>query len=592
MLVYGVLLMVVGATATGLAALVSANAQTTILNSTVNTDAALVRSFVNLAALRPADLDPSQLSPDRATTLRSGLTLLTDSGQLVRIALLTPDGALLVGSGDDTGVAAGAGLQSAVQDHAVIAEITGRPDAATPATAGVETVVREYVPVLLNGSVVAVVEIWRDAAPILAQLEQARISVVLVILSGALVCAVMLFLLFRSAQGRLTRQAHQLLEAARHDSLTGALNHGAIVDALEAAVRSAREKRSAVGLAIVDIDSFGLLNETYGHEAGDEVLKAIHDLLVGWLPPQATLGRYGADEFLVVAAGRDSLGLRQAMESARSETEDLAFTFGTSERLPVNISAGLCHFPIHGEAVTSLLAVAALSLEEAKVSGGDSVRVAASDPESSRFVRTFDVYQGLVIAIDTKDHYTRRHSEDVAQYADFMAELLELDPDTRQALHTAGLLHDIGKIGIPDAILRKPGRLTADETEIVRQHVVLGDLIVRDLPGLPIVRAGIRGHHERWDGKGYIDGLAGEEIPLVARILAVADAFSAMTATRTYRKALSVDEAIARLGDAAGSQLDERLVSVFIDGYRSASHPPVPGMRRVPASNAVRTDAA
>jgi putative nucleotidyltransferase with HDIG domain len=210
------------------------------------------------------------------------------------------------------------------------------------------------------------------------------------------------------------------------------------------------------------------------------------------------------------------------------------------------------------------------------VSGGDTLRVAEARRTLSLTVQTFDVLQGLVIAVDTKDHYTRRHSEDVARYVDFIAELLGLDRETRLALHTAGLLHDIGKIGIPDVILRKPGQLTAEEQAIVRQHVALGEMIVRDLPNLPIVQAGIRSHHERWDGKGYLAGIAKEEIPLVARILAVGDAFSAMTTSRPYRKAVSTEEALRRLGDAAGSQLDEQIVRTFLDGFASAAHPPLP----------------
>jgi HD-GYP domain-containing protein (c-di-GMP phosphodiesterase class II) len=141
----------------------------------------------------------------------------------------------------------------------------------------------------------------------------------------------------------------------------------------------------------------------------------------------------------------------------------------------------------------------------------------------------------------------------------------------------AGLLHDVGKIGIPDHILRKPGSLTAAEYDVVKQHVALGNMIVRDLPDLDAVRAGIRFHHERWDGQGYLERLEGEAIPLIARILAVADAFSAMTTTRPYRKALTVEEALRRLGDAAGTQLEERLVVAFIDGIEHDPAPPLPG---------------
>jgi HD-GYP domain-containing protein (c-di-GMP phosphodiesterase class II) len=141
----------------------------------------------------------------------------------------------------------------------------------------------------------------------------------------------------------------------------------------------------------------------------------------------------------------------------------------------------------------------------------------------------------------------------------------------------AGLLHDVGKIGIPDHILRKPGKLTEAEYAIVQQHVALGDKIVRDLPDLDEIRAGIRHHHERWDGGGYLDHLEGEAIPAIARLLAVADAFSAMTTTRPYRKALTVREALDRLGDAAGTQLEERLVTAFIEGIEHDADPPLPG---------------
>jgi HD-GYP domain-containing protein (c-di-GMP phosphodiesterase class II) len=134
----------------------------------------------------------------------------------------------------------------------------------------------------------------------------------------------------------------------------------------------------------------------------------------------------------------------------------------------------------------------------------------------------------------------------------------------------------VGKVGIPDALLRKPSSLSAEERGIIEQHVALGDLIVRDLPDIDTVRAGVRHHHERWDGAGYLDHLAGEEIPQIARILAVCDTFSAMTTTRPYRKAMSVGEAMKRLGDAAGTQLDERLVVSFIGAMDTATEAPRP----------------
>jgi len=244
--------------------------------------------------------------------------------------------------------------------------------------------------------------------------------------------------------------------------------------------------------------------------------------------------------------------------------------------LPITVSAGICAYPEHAGSVTALLSLAAITLAEAKASGGDAVRHAVAADTGQR-VSGFDVLQGLVLAVDTKDRYTKRHSEDVARYALFLADLLGIDGDEKRTLRMAGLLHDVGKIGIPDRVLRKPGRLNAEEKQIIQQHVALGDLIVRDLPNIEDIRAGIRSHHEQWDGRGYLHGLAGEDIPLVARILAVGDTFSAMTTSRPYRKALPLEEAIRRLEDAAGTQLDGRLVALFVEGLRTVPDAPLPG---------------
>ncbi len=231
--------------------------------------------------------------------------------------------------------------------------------------------------------------------------------------------------------------------------------------------------------------------------------------------------------------------------------------------------------------MNELLSAATIALGEAKAGGGNQTIIAdawTSEPKGAQ--SNFDVLQGLVVTIDHKDRYTKRHSEDVACYALFLAARLGMDESEWSVLRTAGLLHDIGKIGIPDDILRKPGRLTPYEYEIVKQHVALGDLIVRDLPEIELVRAGVRHHHERWDGNGYLDRLAATDIPLVARVLAVGDAFSAMTTTRPYRKALSVEQALDELRAAAGTQLDPELVAAFVEGMEHDPDAPLPGADR------------
>jgi diguanylate cyclase (GGDEF)-like protein/putative nucleotidyltransferase with HDIG domain len=469
-----------------------------------------------------------------------------------------------------------------VTTKAVQAEIMSTDRSAALAPIAVPSVIREYLPVLAGGEVYAIVAVWRDAGPVLAVLDENRIHVVTITLSAAGVCAILLFFIFRAAQGRLTRQTKELIELTRRDALTGALNHGALVATLADRVERARTGGGAIAVAVLDIDNFRLLNDTYGHGAGDEALLSVSRLLREQLPAGTTWGRYGPDEFLVISGFLSISGtpgaveLEPTIERIRAALADLSLRFEVSERLPVTISAGISFYPTNGEAVTTLLSSASVALDEARTSGGDAIRVAESQPEKSTVRGTFDILQGLIIAVDTKDRYTKRHSEDVARYATFLAERIGLDPEVVGSVRVAGLLHDIGKIGIPDHILRKPGALTSDEYDIVKQHVALGDMIVRDVPDIDTVRAGIRHHHERWDGNGYLTRLEGEAIPLIARILAVGDAFSAMTTTRPYRKGLGVQEALKRLEDAAGSQLEERLVRAFVEGIETAANPPLP----------------
>jgi diguanylate cyclase (GGDEF)-like protein len=425
----------------------------------------------------------------------------------------------------------------------------------------------------------ALFEVYRDATPILAHVDATRRVILLVTGGAAVLLAILLHLIFRATQRRLDRQTLDLVEATRRDALTGLFNHGTVVGQLVELLRSARRSGGAIGVAIIDVDNFRLLNSTHGHDAGDDALRAIADILRREVSEATILGRFGPDEFIAVAPPECSFDLEPAIERLRAGLVDLSLQFGGSERLPVTVSAGLCYAPVNGEAAAELLSVATAALGEAKGSGGNGVRVAPSTGEEAPSAdRTrFDVLRGLVLAVDTKDRYTKRHSEDVARYAVFLADRVDVEPELRASLEMAGLLHDLGKIGIPDVILRKPAALTVEEYDIVKQHVALGELIVRDLPDIDPIRAGIRHHHERWDGTGYLDRLAGVDIPLVARILAVADAFSAMTSSRPYRKAIPLNEALRRLEDASGSQLDPSLVAAFLEGLRTAADPPLPG---------------
>ncbi len=584
-LVLSAFLGIIGITATAQAILVSFNVSTDSLNTIVASDAATVRAVLE-DSVQLRYLDPTTgPSPAERAALEAQLAALTDPSDILRVELRRLDGTIVAGSapGLAGAVTATDGAIASAAGGELKADIVPVADAgAGPGTLATTTVLRELLPIRSGGEIRAIVGIWRDAIPLLARLDAVRRDVVTVTLSAGIVASLLLYLIFRAAQGRLSRQTAALVAATRSDPLTGALNHGALVAHLAGEIERAREAGNPLGVALLDIDNFRLLNDNHGHRAGDEALLAVADLLRRNLDPAIVMGRYGPDEFLLIASAASVVDLEPAVHGLRAALVDLSLQFETTERLPITVSAGVCTYPEHGASVTVLLAAAASTLEEAKASGGDAVRLANAASTSDTPASGFDVLRGLVLAVDTKDRYTKRHSEDVARYGVFLAQRLGLGTDFIRTIETAGMLHDVGKIGIPDPILRKPGKLTAAEYDIVKQHVALGDMIVRDVPDLDLVRAGIRHHHERWDGDGYLHRLAGEDIPLIARILAVGDAFSAMTTTRPYRKALDLREALTRLEDASGTQLDESLVRAFVTGIETAPDAPLPGVE--PAS--------
>ncbi len=221
-----------------------------------------------------------------------------------------------------------------------------------------------------------------------------------------------------------------------------------------------------------------------------------------------------------------------------------------------------------------LITAADAALYQSKCQGGGMVTVHAQPgrdffredgQETGNSTRSsFDVLDGLITAIDNKDRFTRRHSEDVTRYSLMMVNALNLSEETIAAARVAGLLHDVGKIGIPDSILRKPGKLTAEEYEVMKSHVTISTLIIHNLPRLSDVIAGVAHHHERWDGCGYPNGVKGLDIPLLGRIMAIADAFSAMTLDRVYRAGMPLELALRQLEQGAGSQFDPELAEMFV----------------------------
>lgn len=183
------------------------------------------------------------------------------------------------------------------------------------------------------------------------------------------------------------------------------------------------------------------------------------------------------------------------------------------------------------------------------------------DDQRSMFMGTL---RALTSAIDAKDRYTRGHSERVAYMATRLGEAIGLDTETTQRLHIAGLVHDVGKIGVPEAVLCKPGRLTDEEFSLIKLHPEIGHRILKDIPQLADVLPGVLSHHERWDGKGYPHGIKGEAIPMFGRLIAIADSFDAMSSTRTYRSALDRDKVLTEIEKCGGTQFDPQLSRFFV----------------------------
>jgi diguanylate cyclase (GGDEF)-like protein/putative nucleotidyltransferase with HDIG domain len=572
-LVYVATLTLVGVSCAALAMLGSEHVRTTAIRTTVAGDQSTIAAFIS-SSLTVEDVDRSDEDPIRRAQLDRELAGIA-AAHGYREALVTrPDGSILVGDADDASGAALAAERQRSIDSAQASATIGQGADGSP-------VLTEAMPVVIDDAVQIVALVQRDAIFVIHSADDAWRDVLLVTGFAAVVLAVLLRTIFQAASDRLRRQAEELTESRRRDPLTGLINHGAAAAHLTEVLAAAQADGTSVGIALVDIDNFRLLNETYGSPAGDEALLIVSRALEAESRPRVGLGRFGPDEFLAIAPAAVARDLPAALKRVQASLDAASLQFGDSERLPLTVSIGVTYFPFHATGVNELLSAATIALGEAKASGGNRTVIAdawTSEPKANQ--SNFDVLQGLVVTIDHKDRYTKRHSEDVACYALFLAARMGLDEKERSVLRTAGLLHDIGKIGIPDDILRKPGRLSPYEYEIVKQHVALGDLIVRDLPDIESVRAGVRHHHERWDGQGYLDRLEAMEIPLIARILAVGDVFSAMTTTRPYRKALSVQQALDELRAAAGSQLDPDLVASFVDGIEHDPDAPMPGADR------------
>ena len=362
------------------------------------------------------------------------------------------------------------------------------------------------------------------------------------------------------------QQYEEAREQAARDFLTGLYGHRALQAELKRALQASSRRSEPLAIVTMDINNFKLFNDTYGHSAGDQVLKMVAGHLAELCEDNGLAGRYGGDDFMVIlpkANGEAAFAFAQSVQGWLSEKH---FQVRGGERIPISVACGVAVSPEDGQKRHELLAVADANLYESKGLGGKIVGRPESQKEKAelRKLGTFGMLESLVTSVDNKDHYTKAHSENVTDYAVMLAQELGHSEQVQKTLRIAGLVHDAGKICIPDRVLRKPGPLTTGEYEIVKHHVVIAEHLLVDLPNLDQVRDAALNHHERFDGTGYPRALKGEQIPLLGRIMAIADAFSAMILDRPYRKGRTIREALAELERCAGTQLDPELVKAFV----------------------------
>ena len=376
---------------------------------------------------------------------------------------------------------------------------------------------------------------------------------------------------------RICAQMEELLEhdrcRAERDPLTSLFNHREFHRLFDDCLRSAASLGQALTVLLLDLSNFTYINDVYGHLTGDELLKIVakelvhHDGFVrcGVLPEDLVVARYGGDEFAVLLPDVDVEAAIELPKSLEKSLREIGFTpSGESSLIPLVCTIGAAVFPHDGITRMQLLSAAEERLRRIALSQPDNDRADQVRRRARESKEGFTLLDALLTAVDNKDRYTRRHSEDVMDYVIQIAEELGLDEATKHTLEVAALLHDVGKIGVPDQILRKPGRLTEGEYAAVKQHPTLGAVMVSAVSGFENTLDVIKYHHERWDGKGYPEGRVGQEIPFLARLTAVADAFSAMTTDRPYRTGMREEAALAIIAKGSGTQWDPRCVAALI----------------------------
>ncbi|OGS17838.1 MAG: hypothetical protein A2219_00070 [Elusimicrobia bacterium RIFOXYA2_FULL_50_26] len=373
------------------------------------------------------------------------------------------------------------------------------------------------------------------------------------------------------------------------DSHTGLYNHRFLADVLVAQFAYAKRESRPFSVLMLDIDYFKSINDVYGHQFGDIVLKQFADILKKIVRRTSVLIRYGGEEFVIVLPDTNRA---EALQAAHRLLEEVSIhTFGRdNNRIKLKISVAAAAYPEdHAVKESDILELADQALSKAKELGGNRVystldlhtpvgalhRSKNDHPEIKYLKEKMErlnkrANQSLIEAIsafaktiELKDHYTGEHVERTVHFATEIAMEIGLSREEVHSIRQAAILHDLGKVGISEKILRKPAKLTPREFKEIKEHPLIGADIIRPIHMLHDILPFILYHHERWDGKGYPMGLKGEEIPIGARIISIADTWQALISNRPYRKAFGRKEALGIMKECCGTQFDPDIASAF-----------------------------
>lgn len=377
----------------------------------------------------------------------------------------------------------------------------------------------------------------------------------------------------------------QMYREARVDSLTGAYNYRYFVEKLNLDYADCGD--DSLALIFVDVDDFKLYNQLYGALEGDKALRSISEILMQSSETAGTVFRYSGKVFAILLPRCDGRTAEQLAYEIKRRIDSYNAQPERAEFKPLSICCGICVSPFAAASAKELVENADLAVYSAKEGGKDRIiqfkgtapmTQKASERAlhivenprnlSSAYQANVSTISALTAAIDAKDHYTGHHSRDVALYSAVLASAAGLTDEQIGMIYEAGLLHDIGKIGIPESVLSKNGALTSDEYGIMKNHVNIAIDMVKHLPDMDYVIPAALSHHERWDGKGYPRGIAAEDIPIAGRVLAIADAYDAMTTDRPYRKGLTPEYAADQIEQNSGTQFDPQLAALFISLIR------------------------